>query len=439
MGVFSFFNKKSNKKKYEQSEPISPRNIYNRSGGTVVGPNSSMKVSAFYSGVVYISTQVAKLPWYVKDVKNKKIYNSIYNLLNLAPNLEIDAMDLKLFLVQSAIIFGNGYAEIVRNKMGQIVELWPILSTDVQATRFEGQLVYRIVGGSSLHPGEDAYLRPQEIFHLKNFFTQDGFNGQGVVAYASEVLGIALGADRFANSLFANGGMPSGVLSAESSLSDTAAGRLKESWKTAHGGRKIGGTAVLEEGVKYTPISHDPQVLQFLESRQFSVLEIARFLRIPPTKLYDIQAAKFNNMEQENLSVATDILSSWTKRLEIQADIKLIANSTGSKRQHTDMDLNDLFRGDMDTRSQYFSRMMQNAAMTPNEIREAEGREPYNEGNEFYIATNNFSPISRMDEIIDSQIKSKDINNKDKDKDKEIDDSEKELNNMLIDYIKNKK
>lgn len=432
--MFSFFNKK----KYQQSEPETPRNIYNRSGGTIVGPESSMKVSAFFSGVMYISTQVAKLTWYIKDAKNKKIYNHIYSLLNTSPNPEMDAMDLKLFLVQSALIYGNGYAEIVRDMSGKVVELWPIPSTAVQATRVENKLVYRILGGSATGHG-DAYLQPKDVYHLKNFYTKDCYNGQGIVAYASEALGIALGADRFANSLFANGGIPSGVLSAEGSLSDEAALRIKESWSTAHGGRKTGGTAVLEEGVKYSPISQDPKVLQFLESRQFSVLDIARFLRIPPTKLYDIQAAKFNNMEQENLSVATDILSSWTKRMEIQADIKLLSGGHGGK--HTDLDLNDLFRGDMDTRSNYFNRMMQNASITPNEIRDAEGREPYEGGDEYYIANNNFSPVSRMDEIIDSQIKAKETppaKPAEEEEEKKIDDSEKELNNVVVEYLKRK-
>lgn len=430
MKLFSFFNRK----KYKPAEPLTPRYVYSNSGGTIVGPDSCMEVSAFYSGVTYIATQVAKLPWYVKDKENKKQYNDLYNILNLSPNPEMDAMDFRLFMVISALIHGNGYAEIVRDFAGRVVALWPMLPTDVQVTRIEGNLYYRIVGGSIHYSGEDAYLQPKDVFHIKNFFSKDGTVGEGVVSYASETLGIALGADRFANSLFANGGLPSGVLMAEGALSEEAAKRIKEGWKSAHGGRKVGGTAVLEEGVKYEAISHDPQVLQFLESRQFSVLDIARYLRVPPTKLYDIQAAKFNNMEQENLAVATDTLSSWTRRFELQADIKLLNNGRGQK--HTELDLNDLFRGDMDTRSQYFSRMMQNGAMTPNEIREAEGMEPYAEGDEYYIATNNFTPISRMNEIIDSTIKAKEqppVEEK-----KEIDESEKELNNTVVDYFKRK-
>lgn len=431
MKLFSIFNRK----KYKADEPITPRYVYSNSGGTIVGPESSMQVSAFYSGVTYIATQVAKLPWYVKDKENKKIYDGLYKVLNLSPNPEMDAMDFRLFMIVSALIHGNGYAEIVRDFAGRVVALWPILPTDVQITRVEGKLWYRIVGGSIAYKNEDAYLDPKDIFHIKNFYTKDGIYGEGVVAYASETLGIALGADRFANSLFSNGGLPSGVLMVEGVLSKEAAKRIKEGWKEAHSGRKVGGTAVLEEGVKYESISHDPQVLQFLESRQFSVLDIARYLRVPPTKLYDIQAAKFNNMEQENLSVATDTLSSWTRRFELQADIKLLNN--GHSQKHTELDLNDLFRGDMDTRSQYFSRMMQNAAMTPNEIRLAEGREPYTEGDEYYIATNNFSPISRMNDIIDSQIKSKE-EPKEEPKEKEIDESEKELNNTVVDYLRKK-
>jgi phage portal protein BeeE len=145
-----------------------------------------------------------------------------------------------------------------------------------------------------------------------------------------------------------------------------------------------------------------PDVLQFLESREFNILEIARFLGLPPSKLFDIKGQNYNSQEQSNLEVATDTLDAWTKNLEIEADIKLLNKRFGGRR--TEMDLYEIFRGDMTTRANYFSKMMQAGAITPNQIRMKEGLAPYEGGDRYWIAVNNFSPADRVDEIIDSQI-----------------------------------
>lgn len=425
MKMFSFLARA----KYNPGQPSTSRSMYGFSGGTYISTDSAMQVSAFYSGVIYISTQIAKLPWYVKDGDNKIISpekNKIAKMLGGKSSKEMNSFRLRLFLTQQAIIYGNGYAEIERDMLGRPVALHPIPSDHVCPIRADdGDLYYRIIGGHPSNSGDDAYLPANDVFHVRNFYTLDGIVGQGVVAYANEVLGIAKGADKFANSLYANGGLPSGVLEAEGSLSEDAIKRLKESWQKNHGGRKVGGTAVLEEGVKYKAITYDPDVMQFLESRKFSVLEIARFLRIPPTKLYDSDTSSYNNIEHANLEVAVDTLDAWARNLEVEADEKLLNGNHGGKR--TELDLYAVFRGDMNTRSQYFQRMSQMAAISPNEIREREGMSTYDGGDRYYIASNNYTPVDRQDEVIDSQIK--------KSEDSNSDDSTKEVDAAVVNYL----
>jgi len=418
MGLFNIFSKR----RFKQNTLAGNRNIYSRSGGTFVSPESSMQVSAFYSGVIYIATQVAKLPWQIKDIENNVVDSPLATLLRLRPNPEMNSFMFRLFIVIQAIIHGNSYAEIERSLDGKIVALWPLPSESVIPTRIEGNLVYRVTGGD----GKYTYLLPSDIFHIRNFFTKDGVTGEGIIAYASEILGIALGSDKFANSLYANGGLPSGVLEVPGNLSEEAMKRIKESWQSAHGGRKTGGTAVLEDGVKFNPISLPPDVLQFLETRKFSVIEIARFLRVPPSKLYSVESSKYSNVEQENLSVAVDTLDAWVRNIEMEADIKLLNN--GFKGRRNELNIYAVFRGDMTTRSNYFSKMMQAGSITPNQIRNEEGLPPYEEGDRYYIATNNFSPVDRLDEILDSQIKSKVVSK----------DSEVEANNAIANYLTKK-
>jgi phage portal protein BeeE len=136
-------------------------------------------------------------------------------------------------------------------------------------------------------------------------------------------------------------------------------------------------------------------------------------LGVPPTKLFDGDSATYNNIEHANLEVATDTLDSWARALESEIDVKLLNNRRAGRR--AEFDLYAVFRGDMETRAKYFTALMQNAAMTPNEIRKKEGMAPYADGDKFFIATNNFSPMDRLDEIVDANIASKNRSNEPED------------------------
>jgi HK97 family phage portal protein len=232
--------------------------------------------------------------------------------------------------------------------------------------------------------------------------TRDGISGMGIVQFGSEVLGISLAADQMASGIFQNGGIPSGVIQVKGKMNDDAYLRLKKSWDEQNGGRKSGGTSILEEGAEYKALNIPPEALQFLESRKFSVLDVARFLGVPPTKLFDITAATYSNVENSNLEVATDTLDAWVVNLEMEADVKILNNRYGGR--FTEMDLYSVFRGDMKTRSDYFKSLMSVGAITPNQIRSREGLAPYTGGDEYYIATNNFTPASRVNDVIDAQI-----------------------------------
>lgn len=421
--------------KYPRGVVSALRRGFGYTGGVYVTPDSAMKVAAFYRGLIYISTQIAKLPWELKDKNNEIIYNDrIATLLDLAPNSEMTSMDFRLCMTQNAILYGNGYAEIERDSLGRPVALWPLDPQYVEPYRTpEGALVFRIIGGSNMVAGADVWLLPRDVFHIKNFHTTDGILGQGVVAYAKDVLGISLAGDRMAGNLFANGGLPSGVITIEGTLSDEAAKRMKESWTENHSGKKSGGVAVLEEGAKFTPTNLPPEALQMLQTREFGVLEISRFLGVPPTKLFDIKAATFNNQENSNLEVVTDTIDAWCKTYELQGDIKLLNYRYNGRK--TEFDIYAVFRGDMTTRAGYFSKMMQSAAMSPNEIRMSEGKAPYKGGDRFYIAANNFTPADRIDEVVDAQV------SKNGEKDAppaKLEDESPELTAAAIKYLQGK-
>lgn len=380
-----------------------PRRPFWSRATTVVNEDTSMKIAAFNRGVIYIATQIAKLPWDVKDANNEVITGPLSSLLNLSPNPEMNAFRWRICMVSNAIIHGNAYSEIERDGAGRPIALWPLESQRMELRRTDGGTLYYYYCNPT---GGDAYLPVRDVFHLPNFHTKDGLVGQGVAWYGAEVLGIQIAADNMAAGLFHNSGIPSGVLEHPGKLSDEAYKRLKDSWREEQGGKKSGATSLLEEGVKYLPTNIDSTALQFLESRQFGVLEIARFLGIPPTKLFDVTASTYSNVEQSNLEVATDTLDTWATNLEMEADVKILNNRYGGR--FTDIDLRSIFRGDMKTRSDYYKAMMSVGSITPNQIRKLEGLPGYGEaGDNYYIATNNFTPVDRIDEVIDADITQK--------------------------------
>ena len=430
MGIFSFFNKAN----YKPSQVETPRTLYSYSGGGQVNPETAMKVAAYYRGLIYISTQIAKLPWVLKKDNNKRVFNSVGDILEFSANQTLDSMGFRLLAIQTAINKGNFFAEIERDLLGKAVALHPMETEDLTLWRTpEGGIVYKVAGGKVT--GEDVYLQPKDVFHIRNFHrTSDGLMGQGLVAYASEAIGTQQGGDRFANALFTNGGLPSGVLTVQGTLSDEAYERLKKTWKESTGGRNTGSAAILEEGTVYNTVSFSPEMLQFLGSRQFGISEIARFVGFSPSKLFDTTAATYSNIEHSNLEVVTDTLDAWARTFEMEANIKLL--DTPKTRVRSELELYDVFRGDMNTRVNYFSKMMQSASITPNEIREKEGMTPYEGGEEFFLASNNFTPMSRVNDIIDSQISKsdpKEINTKD-----EENTVEKELQMAALTLLKRK-
>lgn len=382
-----------------------PKRNFLRKSRVFVDEDSAMQVAAFHRGIVYISTQMAKLPWEMKDKNNNILDNKVANLLNLAPNSEMNAYTFRMLAIQTAIIHGNFYAEIERNLAGTPIALWPLVSHFVfpQRNLHTLELEYRVTGNLT---GSDVFLKPSDIFHLKNFHTKDGIIGQGLKDFAIQTLGITLAADQMASGIFNSGGVPSGVITVPGTMSDEAYLRLKKSWDDQNGGGQAGGTSILEEGTTYSPVNTTPDVLQFLESRKFGVLEIARFLGLTPIKLFDDQSSTYRNLENSNLEVATDTLHAWARNLEMEADVKILNNRYGGN--YTELDLYSVFRGDMNSRASYFKSLMQCAAITPNQVRAREGLAGFGpDGDRYFVATNNFTPIDRMDEVIDSQIKSK--------------------------------
>jgi len=354
--------------------------------GEKVTPETAMRLSAYFACIRNISEDLAKLP--LKEYrelagggKEPALNDPVYNLLYTQPNDEMTAITFRQTVTAWALSWGNGYAEIQRNRRGDAVALWPIHPSLVTPKRnARKQIVYEI----DLGDGKKQPMAADRMFHLLGM--GDGLVGISIACIGAESIGIGLAQQKFGGAFFRNGSHISGVLEHPGNLSKEAAQRLRESWVDQYSGSNNAfKPAVLEEGMKWTGLNIPLRDAQFIESRNFEVTEIARWFRMPPHKIQDLQHATFSNIEHQGLEYVGDTIEPWAVRWEQEAKRKLKPNN---KRYFFKHSFQALLRTDAQARGEFYRMMQSHGNMTQNEVRALEDMNPVEGGDGRYIQIN---------------------------------------------------
>lgn len=221
----------------------------------------------------------------------------------------------------------------------------------------------------------------------------DGLVGYSPIAMAKNAIGLAIAAEEYGSKFYANGAAPSGVLEHPGTLKDP--GRVRESWQSTFGGSSNANkVAVLEEGMKYTPISIAPNEAQFLETRKFQIDEIARIFRVPPHMVGDLDKSSFSNIEQQSLEFVKYTLDPWVSRWE-QAMVRALLSAEEKKKYFFKFNVDGLLRGDYQSRMTGYATARQNGWMSANDIRELENmdRIPEELGGDLYLINGNMTKL----------------------------------------------
>jgi HK97 family phage portal protein len=212
---------------------------------------------------------------------------------------------------------------------------------------------------------------------------------------ARNALGLAMATEEYGSKFFANGAQPSGVLEHPGTIKDTE--KLRKAWQAQFGGSgNSNGIAVLEEGLKYHPISIPPDQAQFLESRKFQINEICRMFRIPPHMVGDLEKSSFSNIEQQSLEFVKYTLDPWLCRWE-QSMQRCLLNRDDKQRYFWKFNVDGLLRGDYQSRMQGYAVGRQNGWLNANDIRELENMDeiPAAEGGDLYLVNGNMLPLGQ--------------------------------------------
>lgn len=364
-----------------------------------VTERTAMQMTAVYSCVRILSETLASLPLHIYEVSDtnskKAISHPLYNLLHDEPNTEMTSFIFRETLMTHLLLWGNAYAQIIRNGKGEVLGLYPLMPDRMKVDRDErGQLYYEyLVSDSDANAKESGTVRldPSDVLHIPGLGF-DGLVGYSPIAMAKNAIGMAIATEEYGAAFFANGATPSGILEHPGVVKNPEA--MRESWAKGFSGRNSHKVAILEEGMKYTPISIAPNEAQFLETRKFQLNEIARIFRVPPHMVGDLEKSSFSNIEQQSLEFVKYTLDPWVTRFE-QAMTRRLLTADEKKKYTIKFNVDGLMRGDYQSRMNGYATARQNGWMSANDIRTLENLDliPDEEGGNLYLINGNMLPL----------------------------------------------
>ena len=407
MGFLEFIGRKRSRDK--------PRNSYEgqdfsylfgrTSSGENVDEFKAMQTTAVYACVRILAEAVASLPIHIyertSNGREKKFEHPLYFLLHDEPNPEMSSFVFRETLMTHLLIWGNAYIQIIRDKSGQVISLYPLLPDKMSVHRDEnGKLYYKYQRQTEENPNfrdkGSVILKQEDVLHIPGLGF-DGLIGYSPIALAKNAIGMTLATENYGASFFKNGANPGGVLEHPGILKDPK--RVRDSWNAVYNG------AVLEEGMKYTQIGIPPEEAQFLQTRKFQINEIARLYRIPPHMIGDLEKSSFSNIEQQSLEFVKYTLDPWVVRLE-QAFKRSLFLPEEKKKYFVKFNVDGLLRGDYQSRMSGYAIARQNGWLSTNDIRELEDLNLLTdeEGGNLYLINGNMTKLKDAGGFMTKQV-----------------------------------
>lgn len=355
--------------------------------GLTINTESAMAISTYYACLRAISEDVARLPLIVYKAradrgKDRHRTHYLYPILHDSPNNFMSSMSLREALLALAMGWGDAYAVIRRNAMGKVAELIPVHTRNVTPKTNGERLWYEITKDNFFEGGN---VLSSEMIHIHGL-GESGIQGHSIAKLGAESLGLTLAAETYGASFFGHHTQLSGILEHPMRLEDDAFERLKASWSEKYAGP---GNAyhpvVLEEGMQWKPVGIPPEDSQMLETRQFQVEEICRWFRITPHKVQHLKDATYSNVEKLATLYVNDTLAPWISRCEQEFNRKLFPREADVFCEHL---VEGMLRGDSEARGKFYRELFHIGAMSPNDIRELENRNPVEGGDTYYVPAN---------------------------------------------------
>lgn len=384
--------------------------------GKTVNEKNSMEISAVYACVRVLAETMASLPvgLYTRGEHGERVKatdHPLYKVVHSEPNPEMTWFNFCEALETHLLLWGNAYAQKIKNAKGEVIALYPLMPDRMKVDRDEkGQLYYefqRSDGDASTTSKERKQstirFKPEQILHIPGL-SFDGLVGYSPIAMAKNTIGMSQACEEYGAKFFKNGASPSGVLKHPGTLADPD--KVRESWNRSFAGSaNAGKVAVLEEGMDYSPVTLGPEQAQFLQTRQYQIDEIARIFRVPPHLIGDLSRATFSNIEQQSLEFVKYSLDPWLTRWE-QAMNRSLLSDEDKEKYYFKFNVDALLRGDYASRMQGYAIARQNGWMSTNDIRRLEDMDLLSEeeGGDLYLINGNMAKLKDAGAAYEQQL-----------------------------------
>lgn len=364
---------------------------------TRVTADNAFGLPAFWAAVRVLSEDIAKLPFIVYERlepfgKRRAPEHPLFRVLHDSPNPEMTSFVWREVSMAHLVTWGNCYSEIVRNRLGEVVQLWPLRPDRVRVMRDDmtDQKFYRVYDKA----GSYTRLEAVDVFHVPGL-GYDGNVGYSVINTLAKAIGLGLSAQEYARRLWDNNARPGGILTVpkETPMTDEATNKLRNQFAASHEGLSNAQRfAILRDGITFNEVGIPPEDAQFIQTRTFQTQEIARGMRLSPHKIGDLSRATFSNIEQLALEHVQDALGGWSARIEQQVQKDLFDSK--DTNHFAEFLFDSLLRADGLSRAQKLWIERQGGALNADEWRDIEQRNPLPNGEgTTYLQPLNMTPV----------------------------------------------
>jgi HK97 family phage portal protein len=380
-GIFDWFRKEDRAISFQtiwgagfDTEVVNP-------SGVNINQNTAFEVVAFWSAVSLISDTIATLPVdsYIRQDGNRRPYRPRPAWVD-QPDVDMTRQAHYQQVLVSLLVNGNSYTRIFRNGNGDIVNLVCLDPATVEVRRSAlGSKIFII-------QGESKTLTSEEIVHITDLIQPGHLTGLSRVERLKEALGLSSAMQSFAARFFGTGATTQGIIEFPGNLTPEQAKNLRDGFDSAHRGfRRAHKTGVLSGGASYKQTTVPNDAAQFLESRRFSVEEIARAFNIPLSMMGVPGTQSYASVEQNAIQFVTHTLRPYIEKME-WAYSRLLPVEAFLK-----FNVDGLLRGDFNSRISAYATGLQSGFMSVNDVRKLEDMSPTEGGDQYRVPLANIS------------------------------------------------
>jgi hypothetical protein len=349
-----------------------------------VSHETSLSIPAYFRALTILSEQLASLPFSIYETTTdgkiiEAVNHPMYNLIKFRPSKKYDTFSFREAIVRQVVngsmVQKSGNVLIIpeRNQAGKILSL-NLVDSPWEMYQINDEFFYKIENQESIYSSD-------EVLHIKSF-SDNGYWGKSVIEAGRTTLSRALHEIDYGNDIYAKGTNLSGTVETEHILNEDQLNLVKKQWQDKHGGaNNQQSVAFLQAGFKFKPISAKLEAAD-IDARKLTIEDISNLTGVPGFLLIGQ-----NNISQTNIEILNRIfvqytLRAWTKRIENEFNTKLFPESEWGK-YNVKLDLDELYRGDVMARAEYYTKLYNIRAIAPNEIRALENFNPYEGGDQF--------------------------------------------------------